>query len=439
MSSMSWLLTEPRRPPRVRSSARAPWFVVATVCIGAFMGQLDASIVTLALPHLAGELHASAGAVEWVALAYLLVLVAALPLVGRLADAVGRKLLYVYGFAVFTAGSALCGVAPTLGVLIAARVLQGVGAAMLQANSVALIAEALPRPLLARGLGVQGTAQALGLALGPAIGGVLLALGGWRLIFLVNIPAGLAGIALGWVLLPRSRSRRAIVRPDALGAALLTVAVGAPLAFLSLGHWPLLLCGALAAALFVGRERRARDPLIDLALFGDRALSRGLGAALVAFLVLFGAMFVVPYDLAAHHVPAALIGLQVSVLPLAIAVAAPLSGRRAARRGRLLTGGGMLAAGAGLALAAAGPLVAGLALTGLGIGAFTPVNNASVMGASPPGHAGVVSGVLNMTRGIGTALGVAIGTVLYTGAGLTAALGTLAAIAVGAGLIICRD
>ena len=135
----------------MRASPRAHWFVVGTVCIGAFMGQLDASIVTLALPSIGRELHVSVGAVEWVALAYLLVLVATVTTVGRLADAVGRKLLYVYGFAVFTAGSALCGLAPALWLLVAARVLQGLGAAMLQANSVALIAEAMPESSLGRG------------------------------------------------------------------------------------------------------------------------------------------------------------------------------------------------------------------------------------------------------------------------------------------------
>ena len=217
------LLSEPRRPAVVRASPRAHWYVVGTVCIGAFMGQLDASIVTLALPRLSRELHASVGAVEWVALTYLLVLVAAVATVGRLADAVGRKLLYVYGFVVFTAGSVLCGLAPTLAVLIAARALQAVGAAMLQANSVALITEAMPPALLGRGIGVQGTAQALGLALGPAIGGALLALGGWRLIFLVNLPAGAIGLALGWFLLPRSRSRRALGQSDRLGAVLLAI------------------------------------------------------------------------------------------------------------------------------------------------------------------------------------------------------------------------
>ena len=228
------LLTEPRRPAAIRESPRAHWYVVGTVCVGAFMGQLDASIVTLALPRLGRDLHASVGAVEWVALAYLLVLVATVATVGRIADAVGRKLLYVYGFGVFTAGSVLCGLAPTLAVLIAARVLQAVGAAMLQANSVALITEAMPRPLLGRGIGVQGTAQALGLALGPVVGGALLALGGWRLIFLVNLPAGVIGLTLGWFLLPRSRSRREAGAGDQLGAVLLALGAAGPLVYLSL-------------------------------------------------------------------------------------------------------------------------------------------------------------------------------------------------------------
>ena len=202
------LLREPRRPAAVRESPRAPWLAVGTVCIGAFMGQLDVSIVTLALPHIGAGLHAGPGAVRWVALSYLLVLTGTLVAVGYLADRIGRKLLYTYGFAVFTAGSALCGLAPDLGWLIGARLLQGLGAAMLQANSVALIAATLPRRELARGIGIQGAAQASGLALGPVLGGLLLALGGWRLIFLMNLPAGLLGLALSRYLLPRTRSRR---------------------------------------------------------------------------------------------------------------------------------------------------------------------------------------------------------------------------------------
>jgi EmrB/QacA subfamily drug resistance transporter len=457
------LLTEPRRPAGVRESPRAHWYVVGTVCIGAFMGQLDASIVTLALPRVGRDLHASVGAVEWVALSYLLVLVATVATVGRIADAVGRKLLYVYGFGVFTAGSVLCGLAPTLAVLIAARVLQAVGAAMLQANSVALIAEAMPRPLLGRGIGVQGTAQALGLALGPVVGGALLALGGWRLIFLVNLPAGMIGLILGWFLLPRSRSRRVSEGRDQLGAVLLALGAAGPLVYLSLssraGYGDPLLVAALVAGLlaavgFVKRERRVDAPLIDLSMLRRPGLAVGLGSGFVSYLVLFGTLFVVPYYLTAKHVGFALIGLQLSVLPFAIGLAAPIAGRLLNRLGdRPLTAGGMILTGVGLLEMAlwhsTSGLLAGFALAGLGLGAFTPANNATIMAAAPPGHTGVVSGVLNMTRGMGTAVGVALASLIYTAAsgasgtpplpdtaahGLTAAFALLGSVALVAGL-----
>jgi EmrB/QacA subfamily drug resistance transporter len=454
-------LTEPRRLGSVRSSPRAHWYLLGTVCIGAFMGQLDASIVTLALPRLGRDLHAPIGAVEWVALSYLLVLVATVAIVGRIADAVGRKLLYVYGFGVFTAGSALCGLAPTLGVLIAARVLQALGAAMLQANSIALITEATPRPLLGRAIGVQGTAQALGLALGPAVGGLLMAVGGWRLVFLVNIPAGAAGLVLGWLLVPRSRSRRPIGQQDRLGALLLAIAAVGPIAYLSLGgrdgyHDPLLL-GALAAGIaaaiaFVRHERRLEDPLIDLTLFARPALRTGLSTGLTSYLVMFGTLFVVPYYLSAANAGAARIGLELSILPVALGIAAPIAGRLLTReRERLLTGGGMLLAAVGLLVVAlrhdTAGLLGGLALAGLGLGAFTPANNATIMAAAPTGHTGSVGGVLNMTRGLGTALGVALAGALFTavsgagheaasagavGHGLALALAVLAALALAA-------
>lgn len=441
-------LREPRRPIGIRESPRAHWYVVGTVCIGAFMGQLDASIVTLALPSMGRDLQATVGAVEWVALAYLLVLVATVATVGRLADAIGRKLLYVYGFGVFTVGSVLCGLAPTLAVLIAARALQAIGAAMLQANSVALITEAMPPALLGRGIGVQGAAQALGLALGPAVGGLLLALGGWRLIFLVNLPAGVVGLALGWFLLPRSRSHRALGATDRLGAPLLALAAAGPLVYLSLasraGYANVVLVVFLAVGLaagvtFIRREGRVTAPLIDLSIIRRRALAIGLSSGLVSYLALFGILFAVPYYLSAVHVSDAWIGLQLAVLPVAIGVTAPIASRLAERVGeRPPTAGGLLLAGAGMLEIAlvhgtAGLLV-GLAGAGIGLGAFTPVNNASVMAASPPGHTGVVSGMLNMTRGLGTALGVALTGALFTAvAGITGALGLLGVLTIATG------
>jgi MFS family permease len=371
------LLSEPRRPPAVRTSPHAGHYIVGTVCIGAFMGQLDASIVTVALPHIGLGLHTGGGAARWVLLAYLLVLLGALAGVGQLADRFGRKLLYTYGFAVFTLGSALCGLAPTLGWLIAARVLQGLGAAMLQANSVAIIREALPSgAALTRGIGVQGAAQALGLALGPALGGLLLALGGWRLIFLVNLPVGVLGTVLGRLLLPRTAKHDAVpTAPTRSGGA--------------------------------------------LALLRTPAIVSGLGSGLIAYLVMFGTLLVVPYYLAATHIDPALAGLQLAALPVALGILAPLAGRAARRCGeRPLATGGLLLTGAGLlelALCHDSPWrLLGLALAGGGLGLFIPLNNASVMGAAPRSRAGLLGGILNTTRSLGAALGVALAGLLYS-------------------------
>ena len=450
------LLSEPPRPGAIRRSPRARWYVVAAVCVGAFMGQLDVSIVTVALPRIGADLHADPALVQWVALAYLLALVCALAAVGALADRVGRKLLYTYGFAVFTVGSALCSIAPTLGWLVAARVLQGLGAAMLQANSVALIAETLPKRELARGIGVQGAAQAVGLALGPAIGGLLLAAGGWQLIFLVNVPAGVVGIALGWLLLPRSSARARRGHFDALGAALMALALGALMLLISLARAPLgapielplglqvslpkLALAALALVagiILVARERRVRAPILDLRLLRRPAVAIGLGCALASYLVMFGTLYVIPYYLSASHVSSGSAGLRLASLPVALGIAAPLAGRAAAHvRGPLLGGVGLALAAAGLFGLAASPtglgLVAGLTIAGAGLGVFMPVNNAAVMARAPRAHTGALGGVLNTTRGIGTALGVTLAGFVYGAAAHSAAAQAAAAPALAA-------
>lgn len=246
----------------------------------------------------------------------------------------------------------------------------------------------------------------------------------------MNVPAGVIGLTLGWLLLPRSRSRRPIDGADRLGALLLALAAAGPLVYLSLAtshgydDVALLLAlgaGLLAAVGFVLRERVTAAPLIDLSILRRPALSTGLSSGLMSYLVLFGTLYVVPYYLSAKDVRPALIGLQLAVLPVALGIAALIAGRLLSRVGdRPLTAGGLILAAAGMLEIAlwhgTTGLFAGLAITGFGLGAFTPANNATIMSASPAGHTGVVSGMLNMTRGIGTALGVAVAGALYTAA-----------------------
>src|SRR5665811_1973772 len=227
------LTREAARPQWVRDHPRAPWAAVAAVCLGAFMGQLDASIVTLTYPRLQLEFATGLGSVAWVSLSYLVVLAVLLVPVGRWADTRGRKLLYLYGFGLFSLASAACALAPTLGWLVVGRGLQAVGAALLQANSVALVVLSVPASRVRTALGLQGAAQALGLALGPTLGGLLVDAYGWRSVFWVNVPVGVAAIVAGYVLLPRSRDLNPGRGKDVAGFVLLAAAIVSTLLVLS--------------------------------------------------------------------------------------------------------------------------------------------------------------------------------------------------------------
>ncbi|MGO9558792.1 MAG: MFS transporter [Acidimicrobiales bacterium] len=423
------LLEEPRRSDAVREYRHAHWLAVLAVCLGAFMGQLDASIVNLAYRPIEVSFHASLAGATWVGLGYLLVVVSLVTPIGKVADVLGRKLIYLYGFGIFVIGSGLCGIAPDLRLLIAFRVLQGAGAAMMQANSMAIIALVMPKDQLGRGIGIQGAAQALGLALGPAIGGILVATGGWHLVFLVNVPVGIVGILLGRRLIPRSRDLAERSRFDWAGVALLPAAAGLLLAAISLGGglgWTspsviAMVAGAIAlAAAFVVRENHTSSPMLRLSLFARRGFSAGIASSLLSYVVLFGTLFVIPlYLVTGLHMSPIEAGLDLTVMPIGLGLLAPVSGHLADRLGPrpLTVGGMMLTSGALVELAFSGSAgllrLGALALVGAGMGLFTPANNAAVMGGIARTETGVASGVLNMTRGLGTALGLAVTTLVF--------------------------
>lgn len=401
------------------------WRVVGVVSIGAFMGQLDASIVSLVLPTLETQFHQSVAAVSWVAVSYLLTLATLVAVFGRLADLYGRKTLYTFGFVVFILGSAVCGAAPTLLFLIGARVFQGIGAGMLQANSVAIITGAVRRERLGQAIGIQGAAQALGLSLGPAVGGFLIASLGWRWVFYINVPAGILGAVLGWTVLPAMGGRREREPFDWMGAVLLAPGVISLMALLTFGSqlgWLSWQSGLLALAavvfglLFIRNQLDEPFPLVDLSLFRNDAFSSGIVAGLLSYTVLFGAFFIIPFyfERVRHHDPATT-GLLLMPIPVALSVVAPAAGWLTDRVGpRLPTVVGMGMASVAFVILAftharTSYLVVGaaLGLLGLGLGFFTPPNNSAIMGSAPHTRLGVAGGLLNMTRGMGTALGVA--------------------------------
>jgi MFS family permease len=372
-------LLEPPRPRRVAESPKAHLLVVVTVCVGAFMGQLDTGIVSVALPRMSEQLHVGVGAAEWISLSYVLTLVALVVPIGSWADAVGRKSLYVAGFGIFTGASAACALAPDLVVLCVLRVVQAVGAALMQANSVALIASATPRERLGRMVGLQAAAQALGLAAGPLAGGALLAAGSWRWLFLVNVPAGVIGVVTAATLLPRSRG----LSPARSG-------------------------GLGGVARFVLRVLRAPRVV------------RILIASLTGYATLFGTLVAIPLYLHDRGVSTATTGLILATLPVVVGLVAPVAGHLADRAPQRVAGAGLgVAITALVAIAAVRPtgaaLVALLVGVGLGLGSFTPANNRAVMIAAPPGGSSTAAGVLNLTRALGTAAGTAVAVFLLGG------------------------
>jgi EmrB/QacA subfamily drug resistance transporter len=419
-----------REPPPARVVARLKsyrWLVVGSVCVGAFMGQVDSSITQMLLPRLELEFDARLSSVSWVAVAYLLAMAAFLPIFGRLADMVGRKLLYTGGFLLFVLGSALCGLAPNLPVLIAFRVVQGIGAALLSSNSVAIVVAAAGPAQRGRALGIQSAAQAVGLSAGPAIGGLILDALDWRWVFFINVPVGLAGTVLGWFVLPPTKDLPDDSRFDWKGTFLIAPALTAFIAVLNEGYaWgassPALLGCALLAVilltLFVRSEKRAEAPLIDLALFRQSAFTAGNIAGLMCYAALFGLFFLMPFIFVrAYRDSTFAAGLRLTIVPAMLGAIAPVGGVLYDRLGpRLLTVSGMLICIAALALLFAVldgtqgslPLVMfALALFGIGQGLFISPNNSAIVAAAPASLTGEAGGLLNVMRSCGISIGVA--------------------------------
>ena len=418
------ILREAPRPSFVRESPRAPWLAVGVVCFGAFMGQLDASIVTITFPAMEHDFGAPVAAVQWVSLIYLLGLVALLAPAGRLGDAVGRKLVYTYGFAMFTAASAACGLAPSLGALILLRLVQAVGAAMLQSNSVALVTTSAPKDRMRFALGIQAGAQSIGLALGPTLGGLLTATVGWRAVYWVNIPVGLVAIVAGHYLLPRTRQFSRPEKFDWPGSLLLVAWTSALLLALSaasglnLPAWVVALLAALALtglAVFIRREVSTGHPLIPVWLIRSAPLARALTGAACGYLTLFGPLVLIPQLLGHDLGSEARTGLVLSALPLGFGLGA-LFGDAVLPRTWTDSRRGFVGAATTCAVMCTSvfvPLtvrtvVPLLALAGLGLGIFVPANNTVIMRSTADSSASLLGGLVSMARGIGTTLGISL-------------------------------
>jgi EmrB/QacA subfamily drug resistance transporter len=407
------------------------WLILSTVSVGTFMATLDGSIVNVSLPSIRTAFGIDLATVEWIVVAYLLVVGSLLLPMGRLGEVAGFRTVYLYGFAIFTVASVCCGLAPTPLVLIVFRAVQGIGAAAIMAMGPAIVARTFPPGERGRALGFNAVSVSVGLTLGPALGGILTATGSWRAIFLVNLPVGLFAIAWAARILPAEAERRR-QSFDIPGAVLLSGAFFSLLLGLTEGEawgWssgPVLGLFGLALALgiaFVVVELRTPAPMFDLALFRIRAFSAGLASVVFAYMGLFAAMFLLPFLLQGpsgfNPIEA---GLLLTPIPLTTALVAPLSGSLSDRIGsRLPASLGLAVMAIGLLLLARLPpgfsvpdLVWRLVVIGVGQGLFTSPNSAAVLSAIPRGRVGTASGTVAQMRVTGQALGIAMSGAIVT-------------------------
>src|SRR5690554_3603864 len=317
------------------------WWVLLSVAMGIFLSTIDGSIVNVSLPTLEAVFDTSFATVQWVVVSYLLVITSLMLGVARLADMIGKRRIYLSGMVVFTIGSLLCGIAPTVGFLIGFRAFQGLGAVMMQALGMAIVTEAFPPTERGRALGISGTIVSLGISIGPTIGGLLIGTVGWRWIFLVNLPVGIVGFWLARRYVPDWRPPGG-QRFDGIGAVLLFVTLVCMAIGLTFGPtrgWgspeiTTLLIGALAGFLvFLVVESRLREPMVDLRLFRDSLFSISLLTGFLVFVV-FAGLFVMPFYLERvmgydpQHV-----GLFLVTVPVALGVTASVAGALSDRYG----------------------------------------------------------------------------------------------------------
>jgi EmrB/QacA subfamily drug resistance transporter len=400
--------------------------VLGICCLSLFIVGLDSTIVNVALPSIGRDLHSSVSGLQWTIDAYTLVLASLLMFSGSTADRIGRRKTFQAGLAVFTLGSLLCSLAPGLGWLVAFRMLQAVGGSMLNPVAMSIITNTFTDAAeRARAIGVWGGVFGLSMALGPVAGGALVDSVGWRGIFWVNIPVGIAAIALTALFVPESRSDRHR-RPDPLGQLLIIVLLASLTYAIIEGPgsgWAspeivsLFAVAAAALALFLPYERRRGDPLIDPRFFRSAPFSGATAAAVSAFAALGGFLFLNTLYLQDVRGFSPLVsGLYLLPMAATLAVCAPLSGRIVASRGArfpMVTAGIALIVGGILMTRLAdgtstGSLVISYIVFGAGLGLVNaPITNAAVSGM-PRQQAGVAAAVASTSRQVGTSLGVAV-------------------------------
>ena len=401
------------------------WLVMASVGMGLFLGTIDSSIVNVALPTMVRVFNTDFATVQWVVLSYLLTATTLILSASRLADINGKKPIYTIGFIIFTIGSFLCGLAPSVHLLIAARVFQGIGATMVTALGMAIITEAFPAQERGKALGISGAIISTGIVLGPTIGGLIIEHFDWNWIFFINLPIGVIGTAMVIRFVPNFKPSEK-QKFDYWGAILLFVCLFSLLFALTYGQqngfnnstvYFLLVISALFMGLFIFAELKIAEPMIELRLFQSKLFSINLITRIMTFIAMSGTTILMPFYLenVLHHTPQE-IGLMMASVPVTMGIIAPLSGMLSDRFGsRSISIVGLAALLFGFIFISTlsettstfGYLIRFVPV-GIGMGIFQSPNNSAVMGSAPRNRLGIASGILAITRTLGQTAGISI-------------------------------
>jgi EmrB/QacA subfamily drug resistance transporter len=403
----------------------ARW-VLLSLSLAMLLSSLGTSIANVALPTLAQVFAASVQQVQWIVLAYLLTSTSLIVSVGRLGDLTGRRRLLLAGIVMFTVASVLCGVAPTLWLLIAARAAQGLGAAIMMALTMASVGDTVPKAQMGSAMGLLGTMSAIGTALGPTLGGILIAGLGWPTIFFVTGALGILTLLLAQRFLPADRpvTKAARTSFDLVGTLLLAMTLAAYALAMTTGrgsfgllNGALLVTAIVGVGLFVLAETKTASPLIQLALFRTPHLSAGFAMSTLVTTVVMATLVVGPFYLSgALTLDAARVGLIMSSGPIVAALTGVLAGRVVDRFGaQRMTILGLISMAAGSAILSLVPVsfsilgyIAPLVVITAGYALFQAANNTAVMTDSRPNQRGVISGLLNLSRNLGLITGASV-------------------------------
>lgn len=404
---------------------------ITAVALGTFMSALDSSVVNIALPNISSHFNTNLSTIEWVVMSYLLIISSLLLTYGRMGDMYGHKKVYVRGFIIFTLGSFLCGISPSIIILIISRIIQAIGAGMLMSMSSAIITSITPPKERGKSLGIIAISVSIALATGPVLGGVLTSVLGWESIFYINIPIGIFGSFFAEKVIPKStvtdKQPFDIKGSILIFASLITILL--PLSYTETYGWEnpyiitSLIGGTILLGVFIFVEKKTQYPMMDLTLFNNKLFSMSNLSALLSFIAQFSVVLIMPFYLQQlRGLAPSKAGLLMIPMPLTTMFIAPISGAISDRiDSRYISALGMAIASFGIYLlsnlridSSHSYIAISLITTGLGTGLFQTPNNSAVMGSVANNRRGIASSILATMRNIGMVLGIAISGAIFS-------------------------